>query len=145
MGPGGWLALAVATAYATVLVVKLTKVCPSSTTSDSQVLEGWLYDQTDFVPLIFISAAFTALCWSMISLLHSEEPFLWEQSLAAHSSLFHSRGARRIENFARERLCLGDVDFSARISQRYFGHLHRQGARNQAISLLQSGILCRTT
>ena len=40
--------------------------------SGSQVLGGWLYDQTGFVPLVFISAAFTALCWLMISLLRSE-------------------------------------------------------------------------
>ena len=42
--------------------------------SGSQVLGGWLYDQTGFVPLVFISAAFTALCWLMISLLRSEQP-----------------------------------------------------------------------
>ena len=36
------------------------------------VQAGWLYDQTGFVPLVFISAAFTALCWLMISLLRSE-------------------------------------------------------------------------
>ena len=40
--------------------------------SGSQVLGGWLYGETGFVPLVFISAAFTALCWLMISLLRSE-------------------------------------------------------------------------
>ena len=40
--------------------------------SGSQVLGGWLYDQTGFSSLVFISAAFTALCWLMIALLRSE-------------------------------------------------------------------------
>lgn len=39
---------------------------------------GRLYDQTGFVPLVFISAAFTALCWLMISLLRSEGTALME-------------------------------------------------------------------
>ena len=33
---------------------------------------GRLYDQTGFVLLVSVSAAFTALCWLMISLLRSE-------------------------------------------------------------------------
>ncbi len=40
--------------------------------SGSQVLGGWLYDQSGFVPLVCISAAFTALCWLVIPLLRSE-------------------------------------------------------------------------
>ena len=40
--------------------------------SGSNALGGWLYDQTGFVPLVFISTAFTALCWILIPLLRSE-------------------------------------------------------------------------
>ena len=41
--------------------------------SGSNALGGWLYDQTGFIPLVFISAAFTALCWLMIPFLRPEE------------------------------------------------------------------------
>ena len=34
----------------------------------------WLYDQTGFISVVFISATFTALCWLMISLLRSAGP-----------------------------------------------------------------------
>ncbi len=40
--------------------------------SGSNALGGWLYDQTGFVPLVLISAAFTALCWLLIPFLRSE-------------------------------------------------------------------------
>jgi len=35
----------------------------------SQITGGWLYDQLGFTRLIFISAAFTALCWLLVPLL----------------------------------------------------------------------------
>jgi MFS family permease len=39
----------------------------------SQITGGWLYDQLGFTRLIFISAAFTALCWLLVPLLRLEE------------------------------------------------------------------------
>jgi MFS family permease len=39
----------------------------------SQITGGWLYDQLGFTSLIFISAAFTALCWLLVPLLKLEE------------------------------------------------------------------------
>jgi MFS family permease len=39
----------------------------------SQITGGWLYDQLGFTRLIFISAAFTALCWFLVPLLKLEE------------------------------------------------------------------------
>jgi MFS family permease len=39
----------------------------------SQITGGWLYDQVGFTRLIFISAAFTALCWLLVPLLKLEE------------------------------------------------------------------------
>jgi MFS family permease len=39
----------------------------------SQITGGWLYDALGFTPLIFISAAFTALCWLLVPLLNLEE------------------------------------------------------------------------
>jgi MFS family permease len=39
----------------------------------SQITGGWLYDQLGFTRLIFISAAFTALCWLLVPLLKLEE------------------------------------------------------------------------
>jgi len=38
----------------------------------SQITGGWLYDQVGFTWLIFISAAFTALCWLLVPLLKLE-------------------------------------------------------------------------
>jgi MFS family permease len=38
----------------------------------SQITGGWLYDQLGFTRLIFISAAFTALCWLLVPLLKLE-------------------------------------------------------------------------
>lgn len=38
----------------------------------SQITGGWFYDQLGFTPLIFISAAFTALCWLLVPLLKLE-------------------------------------------------------------------------
>jgi Na+/melibiose symporter-like transporter len=39
----------------------------------SQITGGWLYDQVGFARLIFISAAFTALCWLLVPFLKLEE------------------------------------------------------------------------
>jgi MFS family permease len=39
----------------------------------SQITGGWLYDWLGFTRLIFISAAFTALCWLLVPLLKLEE------------------------------------------------------------------------
>jgi MFS family permease len=39
----------------------------------SQITGGWLYDQVGFARLIFISAAFTALCWLLVPLLKLDE------------------------------------------------------------------------
>jgi MFS family permease len=39
----------------------------------SQITGGWLYDRLGFTRLIFISAAFTALCWLLVPLLKLEE------------------------------------------------------------------------
>ena len=39
----------------------------------SQITGGWLYGQLGFTRLIFISAAFTALCWLLVPLLKLEE------------------------------------------------------------------------
>jgi MFS family permease len=39
----------------------------------SQVTGGWLYDQVGFTRLIFISAAFTALCWLLVPHLRLEK------------------------------------------------------------------------
>lgn len=39
----------------------------------SQITGGWLYDQMGFTRLIFISAAFTALCWLLVPLLKLDE------------------------------------------------------------------------
>jgi predicted MFS family arabinose efflux permease len=39
----------------------------------SQITGGWLYDRLGFTLLIFISAAFTALCWFLVPLLKLEE------------------------------------------------------------------------
>jgi predicted MFS family arabinose efflux permease len=39
----------------------------------SQITGGWLYGQVGFTRLIFISAAFTALCWLLVPLLKLEE------------------------------------------------------------------------
>ena len=39
----------------------------------SQITGGWLYDQLGFTRLIFISAAFTALCWLLVPLLKLDE------------------------------------------------------------------------
>jgi MFS family permease len=39
----------------------------------SQIVGGWLYDWIGFTPLIFISAAFTALCWLAVPLLRLEQ------------------------------------------------------------------------
>jgi MFS family permease len=39
----------------------------------SQITGGWLYDQLGFTRLIFISAAFTAVCWLLVPLLKLEE------------------------------------------------------------------------
>lgn len=39
----------------------------------SQITGGWLYDQVGFTWLIFISAAFTALCWLLVPFLKLEE------------------------------------------------------------------------
>ena len=39
----------------------------------SQITGGWLYDQLGLTRLIFISAAFTALCWLLVPLLKFEE------------------------------------------------------------------------
>jgi predicted MFS family arabinose efflux permease len=39
----------------------------------SQITGGWLYDRLGFTPLIFISAAFTALCWLLVPLLKLDE------------------------------------------------------------------------
>ena len=39
---------------------------------------GRLYDQTGFILLVSVSAAFAPLCWLMISLLRSEEPVSME-------------------------------------------------------------------
>jgi MFS family permease len=39
----------------------------------SQITGGWLYAQVGFTRLIFISAAFTALCWLLVPLLKLEE------------------------------------------------------------------------
>ncbi len=39
----------------------------------SQITGGWLYDQLGFTRLIFISSAFTALCWLLVPLLKLDE------------------------------------------------------------------------
>lgn len=39
----------------------------------SQITGGWLYDRVGFTRLIFISAAFTALCWLLVPLLKLDE------------------------------------------------------------------------
>lgn len=39
----------------------------------SQITGGWLYDRLGFTRLIFISAAFTALCWLLVPLVKLEE------------------------------------------------------------------------
>ena len=39
----------------------------------SQIIGGWLYEQVGFNRLIFISAAFTALCWLLVPLLKLDE------------------------------------------------------------------------
>jgi MFS family permease len=39
----------------------------------SQITGGWLYDRVGFTRLIFISAAFTALCWLLVPLLKLRE------------------------------------------------------------------------
>jgi MFS family permease len=39
----------------------------------SQITGGWLYDQVGFTRLIFVSAAFTALCWLLVPLLKLAE------------------------------------------------------------------------
>jgi MFS family permease len=39
----------------------------------SQITGGWLYDRVGFTRLIFISAAFTALCWLLVPLLKLEK------------------------------------------------------------------------
>jgi predicted MFS family arabinose efflux permease len=39
----------------------------------SQITGGWLYEQTGFTVLIFVSAGFTAFCWLLIPLLNFEE------------------------------------------------------------------------
>jgi len=39
----------------------------------SQITGGWLYEQVGFTRLIFISAAFTALCWLLVPLLKLDE------------------------------------------------------------------------
>ena len=39
----------------------------------SQITGGWLYDQGGFTRLIFISAAFTAICWLLVPPLKLEE------------------------------------------------------------------------
>ena len=39
----------------------------------SQITGGWLYDQVGFTRLIFISSAFTALCWLLVPLLKLDE------------------------------------------------------------------------
>ncbi|HWP24661.1 MAG TPA: MFS transporter [Candidatus Binatia bacterium] len=44
----------------------------------SQITGGWLYDKLGFTPLIFTSAAFTALCWLLVPLLKLDN------SLRAH-------------------------------------------------------------
>ena len=49
----------------------------------SQITGGWLYDQLGFTRLVFISAAFTALCWLLVPLLKLEglEPWRREEGL----------------------------------------------------------------
>lgn len=39
----------------------------------SQITGGWLYEQVGFTRLIFISAAFTALCWLLVPFLKLDE------------------------------------------------------------------------
>jgi predicted MFS family arabinose efflux permease len=39
----------------------------------SNITGGWLYGQIGFTTLIFISAAFTALCWLLVPLLKLDE------------------------------------------------------------------------
>jgi predicted MFS family arabinose efflux permease len=39
----------------------------------SHITGGWLYDQVGFARLIFISSAFTALCWLLVPLLKLEQ------------------------------------------------------------------------
>jgi MFS family permease len=39
----------------------------------SQITGGWLYNEVGFTKLIFISAAFTALCWLLVPFLKLEE------------------------------------------------------------------------
>jgi predicted MFS family arabinose efflux permease len=54
----------------------------------SQITGGWLYDQLGFTRLIFISAAFTALCWLLVPLLKLEElePGRKEEALVSSHS-----------------------------------------------------------
>ena len=51
----------------------------------SQITGGWLYDQVGFTRLIFISAAFTALCWLLVPLLKLQElqPVRGEETLVS--------------------------------------------------------------
>jgi len=42
--------------------------------SGGNILGGWVYDHTGLVPLILTSAAFTALCWCLVPLLHDTRP-----------------------------------------------------------------------
>jgi MFS family permease len=55
----------------------------------SQITGGWLYDQLGFTQLIFISAAFTALCWLLVPLLKLEKLELGrkeEPPISSHST-----------------------------------------------------------
>jgi MFS family permease len=56
----------------------------------SQITGGWLYDQLGFTRLIFISAAFTALCWLLVPLLKLDELELGRKKEALVSP--HSTG-----------------------------------------------------
>jgi MFS family permease len=57
----------------------------------SQITGGWLYDQLGFTRLIFISAAFTALCWLLVPLLKLDELELGRKEEAVVSP--HSAGS----------------------------------------------------
>ena len=57
----------------------------------SQITGGWLYDQLGFTRLIFISAAFTALCWLLVPLLKLDELELGRKEEALVSP--HSTGS----------------------------------------------------
>jgi MFS family permease len=54
----------------------------------SQITGGWLYDRLGFTRLIFVSAAFTGLCWLLVPLLKLEElePGREEESLGSSHS-----------------------------------------------------------